>query len=589
MLTYWRSARLLFFTCIVSIVSVTHISVSLNFPGREQIISFNSDITVHTDASMTVHETITVWSTGTIIKRGITRSFPTRYTDRFDNRYIVDFKIVSITQNGNPIPYTIKKHENGEIVHIGNPDRLISPGKHVYHITYTTNRQLGFFPEQNKNELYWNVTGLDTVFTINNAKAQVTLPATVPANTIAVEAYTGPAGSKAQHYTASVTPQGKAVITTTKPLQPHENLTIVVSWPLGYIAQPNFWTKLYYFLMDNLAVLWLALGLLLLLIYYLFAYISIKRKEPASVIIPLFTPPADVSPGAVGFLTHRSYDSKSFASELVNMAVHGLLTIDYKKGYLWGGTYTLNKKEYTGPISPMHQNMLNSLFKHKTHVAITSANGVLFEQAQTCFIMNNPISYNYLDSHTNWILGGLLLTGLIALPLLITQTFYASFIVVVVLGLGYLITHVIFYKAFQGYTRKGRKLMDQIEGFKMFLATTETERLKMIGTPPTKTPELYEKYLPYAIALGVEKQWSQQFAPVFDKLKKEGHAYQPVWLHGMPLYAFNPTALNNSITSALPSQASKISSGGSIPGSSSGGGGRGSSGGGGGGGGVGGW
>ena len=40
------------------------------------------------------------------------------------------------------------------------------------------------------------------------------------------------------------------------------------------------------------------------------------------------------------------------------------------------------------------------------------------------------------------------------------------------------------------YTQDGQKVKEEIEGFKMFLSTTETERLKVIGTPPTKTPEL---------------------------------------------------------------------------------------------------
>jgi hypothetical protein len=52
----------------------------------------------------------------------------------------------------------------------------------------------------------------------------------------------------------------------------------------------------------------------------------------------------------------------------------------------------------------------------------------------------------------------------------------------------------------------------------MYLMTAEVDRMHFIGTPPTKTPELYEKYLPYAIALGVEKQWTQQFSTIFEEI-----------------------------------------------------------------------
>jgi uncharacterized membrane protein len=151
----------------------------------------------------------------------------------------------------------------------------------------------------------------------------------------------------------------------------------------------------------------------------------------------------------------------------------------------------------------------------------------------------------------------------------------------------YLPINILFGTLLRGYTKKGLAIKKEIEGFKMFLATTEQERLKIIGTPPTKTPELYEKYLPYAITLGVEQQWSQQFAPLFEEMREAGHPYVFVWFSGRDLDAFTAASfasnLSNSISSSI------ISAAPTPPGSSSGSGGRGSSGGGGGGGGGGGW
>ena len=34
------------------------------------------------------------------------------------------------------------------------------------------------------------------------------------------------------------------------------------------------------------------------------------------------------------------------------------------------------------------------------------------------------------------------------------------------------------------------EIRDQIEGFKLYLKTDESERLKFVSTPPTKTPQL---------------------------------------------------------------------------------------------------
>jgi len=73
--------------------------------------------------------------------------------------------------------------------------------------------------------------------------------------------------------------------------------------------------------------------------------------------------------------------------------------------------------------------------------------------------------------------------------------------------------NAIFYHLLKAPTLMGRKLMDKIEGFKLYLSVAEKERLNILN-PPEKTPELFEKYLPYALALDVEHEWSEQFATV---------------------------------------------------------------------------
>jgi uncharacterized membrane protein len=62
-------------------------------------------------------------------------------------------------------------------------------------------------------------------------------------------------------------------------------------------------------------------------------------------------------------------------------------------------------------------------------------------------------------------------------------------------------------------TRKGRATMDKIEGFKQYLSVAEEDRLEYLN-PPKKTPELFEKFLPYAIALDVQNAWARRFAGV---------------------------------------------------------------------------
>ncbi len=155
---------------------------------------------------------------------------------------------------------------------------------------------------------------------------------------------------------------------------------------------------------------------------------------------------------------------------------------------------------------------------------------------------------------------------------------WLSFLIVVI--------NMAFYYLLKAPTMLGRKTLDQIDGFKMYLSTAEKDRLNF-ENPPQKTPEVFEKYLPYALALGVEQQWSEQFADVLSAAAVGGAAYQPTWYTGSHWNSSGPSGFASSLSGSF---SGAISSASSPPGSSSGGGGGGgSSGGGGGGGGGGGW
>lgn len=137
-------------------------------------------------------------------------------------------------------------------------------------------------------------------------------------------------------------------------------------------------------------------------------------------------------------------------------------------------------------------------------------------------------------------------------------------------------------------TVEGQRVMDEIEGFRMYLGTAEGEYLQQMY-PPKATPELFEKFLPYALALDVENEWSEKFSDVLARAATtagETDGYQPTWYHGGSWHPSSPAAFAGGLAGSL---GGAISSSSTAPGSSSGGGGGGSSGGGGGGGGGGGW
>jgi hypothetical protein len=59
-------------------------------------------------------------------------------------------------------------------------------------------------------------------------------------------------------------------------------------------------------------------------------------------------------------------------------------------------------------------------------------------------------------------------------------------------------------------TDAGAKQWALVDGFRLYLSVVEKDRLNF-SDAPAKTPERFNKLLPYAIALGVEEQWAKQF------------------------------------------------------------------------------
>lgn len=556
------------------LIAFASILATLTVSAQERILSYHSDIEIAVDGSMLVSETIQVRAEGDQIQRGIYRDFPTRYSDRFGNDYVVDFEVLDVTRDDSQEPFRSESLGNGVRVYIGDADVVLSPGEYSYTIRYRTDRQLGFFEDH--DELYWNVTGNGWAFQIEQASATVRLPAQIPASNISVSGYTGSFGASGDDFTANVS-AGGAAIETTSPLGPREGLTLVMSWPKGIITEPGVLQKLSYVLGDNLGLLLSLLALLASFAYLYKTWDRVGRDPEAGVIFPHYDAPKGYSPASARYISKMGYDSKAFTAALINLAVKGHLTIkkEDKK-------YTLDKKASDQVLAPGEKVLLENLFKEGDALQLEKENYATISTAMTKH--RSALRKDYLNIYfsKNW---ALLLPSFIGtlLILIIIALSDAMVVMVAVIYAVIVIMHLVFLYLMKAPSIKGRLLMDKLEGFKMYLEVAEQEDLNL-RNPPDKTPELFERYLPFAIALGVEQAWAEQFAAVFSALQNQGeHGYHPVWYYG----AFHCSNLNDFTDSVSGSMTTAISSSATAPGSASGGGGF--SGGGGGGGGGGGW
>ncbi len=575
----WMRTRLSLLACVL-LMQGTAARAGL----QEYVSSFDSLIQINQDASLRVTETIAVQAAGVAIKHGIYRSFPTRYGQSYS--HFVSFDVESVRCQGKNVPYHLEKAFNGVHIYIGDAHTRLKPGRYTYEIVYRTGRQLGSFEDH--DELYWNVTGQDWGFSIERVTARVELPQGVPARDLKAAAYRGYMGSKSQADIHTDITNGRVTFKTSEGLHSFQGLTIVVGWPKGVITGPGIGERLKWMLLDIYTLL--ILYAIIMLALFLFMHYRIRQENKGGTVIPLFYPPQDWSPGMVRAFRRHGYDQQSFAADIVDWAVNGYITINYNKD-----TYTLalTDKESDLPI-------IKELFGSAREVAL----GKKYNQkVEKTFNTLKSDAHTFLNDYFDRCIDRKTIYAIISILLFfviegVDSTYYGNAFAVGAIGICMLSTFAAFYWL-KGYTPQGRIKRDEIEGFKLFLSTTEKERMNMVGTPPTMTPSLYEKYLPYAMALGVEERWTAQFASVFAQLEKEtGVVYIPHWYYGRSsFYSYNTMGrdfssnLGSSLKSVISSASTPPGSSSGFGGGNSGGFGRGggSAGGGGGGGGGGGW
>ncbi len=546
----------------------------------ERILDYRSDIRVHAGGELTVTETIRIRAEGREIRRGIYRDFPTRYRDRWGNRVSAGFEPVSVRRNGAAEAWHSEHRSNGVRVYFGRADRLLEHGIHEYEFVFRSNRQLGYFSDH--DELYFNAIGHAWTFPIDHGEVTVTLPFDVPQGQLKTDVYTGEQGARGANARVSGVGDNSVYIETTGPLPPRHGLTVAVAWPKGLIAEPGLLQKSRWFLTDNAAALVLLLGLLAPLAWYLWAWNRVGRDPEKGVIIPRFEAPGQLSPAACSYVDRMSFGKNAFTAAIISLAVKGQLHIEEADE-----EYTLRRPPNapTAALTTGERVVRDTLLPRPgDSIRMDNANYRDFQAARGA--LREALKKEYLGRlfhlNTVFLLPPILMSIAAALLALLFNGGPPVWISYALLTLA---LHGLFLYLLRAPTPAGRRVMDEIEGFRMYLGTAEQDRLDRMRSPRL-TPEVFESFLPYAYALGVENAWCQRFAREMPRELREQRGYDPGWysggFRGTSTLAHLGEDFGGAFTSAIASASSP-------PGSSSGSGGGGSSGGGGGGGGGGGW
>ena len=564
---------------VVALLAVLVCSSAL---ADERILRYDIEVRVDKDGALDVTEHITVRAEGSQIRRGIYRDFPTRYRDRYGNRVVVDLKVQAVLRNDQVEPWFTEERDNGIRINTGNDNFLPVPADYTYTLRYRTTRQLGFFADH--DELYWNAIGTGWAFPIDRGTVDVYLPAPVDPAKLTAEGYTGYQGSKEQDYRAEIVEPGHARWQLTRPLMPSEGFTIVLSFPKGMIAAPSVAQRFAWILKDNRGVLVALLGLILLIVYCVREWARVGRDPRKGVIIARYEPPEGQTPASLRFLMRMGYDMRCFSSEVLALAVAGCLRIVHDKG-LFKDDWKLERANVPPEGSSAGQRALFAgLFKGgKPELELKKTNASTVQGARRAHskAIDDLLQPRYYKQN-NGSIGKAILIGAVAVLLAFWIAGEAGKPAVIVIGALMAITLIVFGRLVKAPTAEGRKLMDEVEGLKLYLSVAERDELARMQAPdsrPALDEKRYEMLLPYAVALEVEDAWTKKFTAAVGVAAAAEATRRIAWYHGGNVSDLG--SLSRAIGSTLTSQ---IASSATPPGSSSGSGGGGSSGGGGGGG-----
>jgi hypothetical protein len=362
----------------------------------------------------------------------------------------------------------------------------------------------------------------------------------------------------------------------------------VVGWDKGLVKEPSGAQGAGYFLRSN----WpLFIPILAFLGMWRLWYV--RGRDPHLRPIPAaYAPPEGMRPAEIGTLIDNTPDMRDITATIVDLAVRGHLLIEEKKEEhmlgLWSSKeYVFHKRAPSkeGPaLKAFEQQLMNALFMWGDSVRLSDLENKFYKSLPGIKdkIYEELMRRGYYGRRPDKVKAGYLIGGAV----LAFLSFWGGGMLSAALGMAlqtFVVAGILSAASVIGFgwfmparTISGSRALEGVLGFEEFLGRVEADRFERL----VQTPELFEKYLPFAMALGVEKRW----VAAFDDICKQ----PPEWYRGGDFSTFRASHFVSDMGRMTTAAASAMASAPRSSGSSGFGGG-GSSGGGGGGGGGGGF
>jgi hypothetical protein len=504
--------------------------------ARAQIDNFDATIRMNADSSIDVEERIG-YDVGGDAAFWFYRYIPVRYIvpELGKEKYALRLSEVAVTdKDGNPYEFVVSESGSSQEIKIGSKGVALTGKKSYvirYHLAYPVRHGEAY------DEFFWNVTGDNWPVPISKVEARVIYPEGIKTggDDSHIKCYAGRPGSReacdrAEYILPDSSQQvASGTVLSASDLAAGEGMTFVVAVPKGLMQKPTYLSYARGMVEDTLASLaaesWVFVFPLLILIRMLLIWIR-RGRDPKGreTIIPEYEVPDNLTPAELGIIMEERCGQREIIAEMIGLADKGYLSITKEES----GDYIFKKlKDPKGLENSFDYRLIDGIFRGSDTASLSHLRGNfaktyrkivddLFESVyKKGYFYENPRKVIGRYSAWAFLILFVLMFGLSTLGDMEDAGLESPFSPRTIFFLvSSLILSMVIITAFANKmpkkTPKGALIEERIRGFREYLRTVEKERLQFHNAPGRNQQD-FEDLLPYAIALGVEDGWVDEF------------------------------------------------------------------------------